>query len=159
MREILESQRGGRFELITWEPNCKNVLVRLFSTGIKYNAERVGVLFNSVQFCERYNIMLQLLLYLLLLLLLIIIIIIIIIIMIIIIINCRLCCPNWPQNKTEMTFRDYMYHEKREEEDLTALKTALSHRYNDSKTIYKNTMEDWKLQSKTILITQWTTEW
>ena len=29
---------------------------------------------------------------------------------------------------------DYMYQEKREEEDLPALKTALTHRYNDSKT-------------------------
>ena len=34
-----------------------------------------------------------------------------------------------------------MFQEKREEEDLPALKTALTHRYNDSKTIYKNTME------------------
>ena len=34
-----------------------------------------------------------------------------------------------------------MYQEKREEEDLPVLKTALTHRY-DSKTIYKNT-EDW----------------
>ena len=32
---------------------------------------------------------------------------------------------------------DYMFQEKREEEDLPALKTALTHRYNDSKTIYK----------------------
>ena len=31
-----------------------------------------------------------------------------------------------------------MFQEKREEEDLPALKTALKHRYNDSKTIYKN---------------------
>ena len=30
-----------------------------------------------------------------------------------------------------------MFQEKREEEDLPALKTALTHRYNDSKTIYK----------------------
>ena len=36
---------------------------------------------------------------------------------------------------------DYMYLEKREEEDLPALKTTLTHRYNDSKTIYKNTIE------------------
>ena len=33
--------------------------------------------------------------------------------------------------------RDYMFQEKREEEDLPALKTSLTHRYNDSKTIYK----------------------
>ena len=42
---------------------------------------------------------------------------------------------------------------------LPALKTALTHRYNDSKTIYKNTMEDWLQPSETIMITQWTTEW
>ena len=30
-----------------------------------------------------------------------------------------------------MTLRDYMYQEKREEEDLPVLKTALTHRYND----------------------------
>ena len=35
-----------------------------------------------------------------------------------------------------------MFQEKGEEEDLPALKTALTHRYNDSKTIYKNTNED-----------------
>ena len=37
---------------------------------------------------------------------------------------------------------DHMYLEKREEEDLPALKTALTHPYIDSKTIYKNTKED-----------------
>ena len=30
---------------------------------------------------------------------------------------------------------DYMYLEKSKEEDFPALKTALTHRYNDSKTI------------------------
>ena len=34
----------------------------------------------------------------------------------------------------EMTLTDYMCQEKREEEDLLALKIALTHRYNDSKT-------------------------
>ena len=34
----------------------------------------------------------------------------------------------------ETTLADYMYQEKREEEDLLASKTALIHRYNDSKT-------------------------
>ena len=38
-----------------------------------------------------------------------------------------------------------------------ALKTALIHRY-DSKTIYKNMMEDSLQPSETILITRWTTE-
>ena len=37
---------------------------------------------------------------------------------------------------------EYKFQEKREEEDLPALKTALTHRYNDSKTIYKNTKDD-----------------
>ena len=50
---------------------------------------------------------------------------------------------------------DRLYvQEKREEEDLPVLKTALTHRYNDSKTIYKNTMEDWLQPSETILITR-----
>ncbi len=42
----------------------------------------------------------------------------------------------------ETTLTDYMFQEKREEEDLPALKTTLMHPYNDSKTIYKNTKED-----------------
>ena len=47
-----------------------------------------------------------------------------------------------------------MFQEKREEEDLPALKTALTHRYNDSKTIYKNTKGGGSLQPpETILIT------
>ena len=44
-----------------------------------------------------------------------------------------------------------MFQEKREEEDLPALKTALTHRYNDSKTIYKNTMEE--------MIITWKQKW
>ena len=48
---------------------------------------------------------------------------------------------------------------KRREEDLPALKIALTHLYNDSKTICKNTMEDSLQPSETITITQWTTEW
>ena len=46
-----------------------------------------------------------------------------------------------------------------EEEDLPALKTALTLRYNDSKTIYKNTKEDSLQPQETILTTRWTTEW
>ena len=38
--------------------------------------------------------------------------------------------------------RLYIYQEKREEENLTASKTALTHRCNDSKTTQKNTNED-----------------
>ena len=52
---------------------------------------------------------------------------------------------------------DNMFQEKREKEDLPALKTALTHRYN-SKIIYKNTMEDSLLPSETIMITRLTTE-
>ena len=33
-----------------------------------------------------------------------------------------------------MTLTDYMYQEKSGEEDLPASETALTHRYNDSKT-------------------------
>ena len=42
----------------------------------------------------------------------------------------------------EMTLTDYMFQGKREEEEMPALKTALMHRYNDSKAICKNTKED-----------------
>ena len=58
----------------------------------------------------------------------------------------------------ETTLTDYMHQEKREEEDLPTLRTTLTLRY-DSKTTYKNTMEDWLHPSETILITRWTTEW
>ena len=47
----------------------------------------------------------------------------------------------------------------REEKDLPALETALTRRYNGSKAIYKNTMEDSLQSSETILITRWTIEW
>ena len=40
------------------------------------------------------------------------------------------------------TLEDYMYQGKREEEDFPALKTALTHRYDESKTALKNTKED-----------------
>ena len=53
--------------------------------------------------------------------------------------------------------RPYVSREEGEE-NLPAMKTALTHRYNDSKTIYKNTMEDSLQPSKTMLITRWTTE-
>ena len=42
----------------------------------------------------------------------------------------------------ETTLAYYMYLEKREEEDLQASKTPLTHRYNGSKTTEKNTNED-----------------
>ena len=35
-----------------------------------------------------------------------------------------------------MTLTDYMCQEKEEKEDLPALKTVLTYRYNDSKTTY-----------------------
>ena len=43
----------------------------------------------------------------------------------------------WPCTRhyiRETTLTDYMYQEKREEEDLPASKTVLTHPYNDSKT-------------------------
>ena len=43
-------------------------------------------------------------------------------------------------------------------EDLPALKTALTHRYNDPKTIYKHTIEDWLQPSEKVLKTRWTIE-
>ena len=49
--------------------------------------------------------------------------------------------------------RLYMYLEKTEEEDLPASKTALTHRYNGSKTTQKNTNEDWLQLSETIRTT------
>ena len=42
----------------------------------------------------------------------------------------------------ETTLTDYMYQEMREEEHLTILKTALTHRCNDSRTTLKITKED-----------------
>ena len=42
----------------------------------------------------------------------------------------------------ETTLTDYMYLEKREEENLPASKIALTHRYIDSKTTLKKTNED-----------------
>ena len=41
----------------------------------------------------------------------------------------------------DMTLRDYMCQEK-EEEDLLALKTVLTHQYCNLKTTYKNAEED-----------------
>ena len=43
-------------------------------------------------------------------------------------------------HKTTLTV--YMYLEKREEEDLPASKTPLTHPYNGSKTTQKDTKED-----------------
>ena len=37
---------------------------------------------------------------------------------------------------------DCMYQEKKEEEDLPALETALTYRYNDSKTTKKGAEKD-----------------
>ena len=42
----------------------------------------------------------------------------------------------------ETTLTDYTYQGKREEEDLPASKTALTHRYNDSMITQENTKED-----------------
>ena len=48
---------------------------------------------------------------------------------------------------------------KRKEKDLPASKTALTHRYNGSKSTYKNTIEDWLQPSEKIPTTQLTIEW
>ena len=42
-----------------------------------------------------------------------------------------------------MTLTDYIREEKKKEEDLPALKTVLTHRYNDLKITYESTEEDW----------------
>ena len=43
----------------------------------------------------------------------------------------------------EMTLTEYMCQGKKEEENLPALRTALTHQYNDSKIIKKSAKEDW----------------
>ena len=48
---------------------------------------------------------------------------------------------------------------KSEEVDLRALKTVLTHWYNDSRTTQKNKKEDWLQPSKMILTTWWPKEW
>ena len=48
---------------------------------------------------------------------------------------------------------DYMCQEKKEEEDLAALKTVITHRHNDLKTTYKSVKEDWLQLTETILTT------
>ena len=54
---------------------------------------------------------------------------------------------------------DYMCQEKKEEEDLLAMKTTLTHKYNDLKTTYKS-MEEHLLQPpETILTIREPTEW
>ena len=51
---------------------------------------------------------------------------------------------------SEMTLTDYMYQEKKVGEDLPALKTGLTHRYNDSKTTWKSGEKEWLPPSETI---------
>ena len=55
----------------------------------------------------------------------------------------------------DKTLTDYMYQEKKEEEDLPALNTALTHRYNDSRTTENTKLQ----QSEMIQTTRWPTEW
>ena len=59
----------------------------------------------------------------------------------------------------ETTLTDYVHREKREEVNLAALKTALTHPYADSKTTDKSTKEDWLPPSEMIVATRWKTEW
>ena len=58
-----------------------------------------------------------------------------------------------------MTLTDYMCQEKKKEEDLLALKTVLTHQYNDLNTTYKIVEEDWLQPPETILTTRGPTEW
>ena len=58
----------------------------------------------------------------------------------------------------ETTFTDNKHQEKSGAEDLPTLNTALTHRYNDSNIIYKNTMEESLQPLETIRLTRWTTE-
>ena len=53
----------------------------------------------------------------------------------------------------ETTLTDYIFQENRVEEDLPALKTALTYRYN-SKNMYKNTKEGSLQPPETILRTR-----
>ena len=57
----------------------------------------------------------------------------------------------------EMTLTDYMCQEK-EGEDLPALKTALTHQYNDLKTTHKSVEGDWLQPQETTLSTRGPTE-
>ena len=52
-----------------------------------------------------------------------------------------------------MTLTDYICKEK-VEDDLPALKIALTHQYNDSKTTKKSAEEDWLRPQETILTTR-----
>ena len=54
------------------------------------------------------------------------------------------------KQKVEMTLTDYMCQEKKEEEDLPPLKTALTHQYKDLKTTYKSMEGDWLQPPETI---------
>ena len=52
-----------------------------------------------------------------------------------------------------MTLIDYMYQEKKEEEDLPTLKTVFTHKYNDLKTTEKSAKED-RSQPPEIILTK-----
>ena len=55
---------------------------------------------------------------------------------------------------------DILYTSRKERvRGLSALKTALTRRYNDSKTTWKNTKEEWLQLSETRQTTGWTIEW
>ena len=54
---------------------------------------------------------------------------------------------------------DRLCQEKKEKEDLLALKTVLMHQYNNLKTTYKSVEEDWLQPPETIMTTWGPTEW
>ena len=53
---------------------------------------------------------------------------------------------------------DYTCQEKKELGELPALKTVLTHQYNELKTTYKTVEEDWLQPLETILTTRGPTE-
>ena len=53
---------------------------------------------------------------------------------------------------------DYMSQQKKEEEDLPALKTMLTHQYHDLKIIKKSAEKVWLQPTETILTTRGPTE-
>ena len=53
-----------------------------------------------------------------------------------------------------MTLTDFMCQEKKEDDDLPALKITLTHRYNDNKDYIEKRREDWLQPPETILTTR-----
>ena len=54
----------------------------------------------------------------------------------------------------EMMLTDYMCQEKKDQENLPVMKTALTHQYKDLETTYKSLEEDWLQLPEAILTTR-----